>query len=80
MLEFVVSAGAQSEPLGYDLHPILKEINDHGQQRAEMEGDIEVERFNLPPEKPGSEVQMRAAADGQEFGKALDQRQNYNLN
>ena len=67
-----IAAVAHPEALGDDLHPVAKEIDQYGQQRAHVQRDVEGQRLGLPAEQPGSEIQVRRAADGQEFGKALD--------
>ena len=56
------------------------EIADYRKQRTQMNGDIESEPLVLIAQEPGGQDQMCRAGDGQEFGKALYQREDKNLN
>ena len=62
-------AEAQPEALRHHLHPVAKEIDQHGHQRAEMQRDVERQDSGLPAEAATARGKMRGAADGQEFGQ-----------
>ena len=78
-LQLLVVADAHAEALADDLHPIAEEIEEHGQQRADVQHDVEIERLGVPAEQPGSEIQVRGAADRQKLGEALDDGQDDHL-
>jgi len=79
LLQFVVFGAADSEALGDDLHPVGGEVDEDGEEGADVEGDIEVECLGIPAEQPGGEVEVCRAADGQEFGESLDDGQDNDL-
>ena len=79
VLQLFIAAETHTKTLRHNLHPIAEEIEHDGQQGADMQGDIEIERLGLPPQQPRSEVQVRGAADRQEFRKSLNDGQNYHL-
>ena len=69
-------AGTEAESLRNDLNPIPEKVDQHGEQGAEVERDIEGKALIGPPEEPGGEGQVGAGADGEKFGDSLDQRKN----
>ena len=69
---FGVRAEAKAEALGEDLQPVAEEIDEDGEQRAQVQRDIEIESLHLPAEQPGGQVKVRGAADRQKFGEPLD--------
>ena len=79
VFEFLIAADAHAEALGDDLVPIAGEIEEDGEQGADVQGDIEIEAFELPAEEPGSEVEMGGAGNGQKFGQTLDDGQDNHL-
>ena len=79
VLQLFVVPASHAETLRDDLHPVAEEIEQHGDQRPEVQHDIEIEPLCLPAEQPGGEVQMRGTADRQKFGKPLDDGQDDDL-
>ena len=47
VLEFLIAPHAYAEALGDDLDPVAGEIDEDGEQGADVQGDIEIQR--LPP-------------------------------
>ena len=82
-LRFCLRSGSlpdvQSESLADDLDPIAKEVDDHRDQRARVQRDIERQAAVLPTEEPGDQDQMRGAANGQKFGERLHNREDNRL-
>ena len=72
LLERRIVAKAQPEALRDDLHPIAEEEQEHRDQRAGVKCNVEGESAIVPAENPRNDDQVRAAADGQEFGESLD--------
>src|ERR1700729_1430385 len=71
---------AEAEAAQDELHPVVDEIEDDGDQGADVESDVKCharigERVPKPRGEPWHENQVRGAADGQKFGETLDDGQ-----
>jgi len=63
-----------------EMHPILPEIDQHGQQCAQVDGDrVDQTMGKLPAQPPGDQHQVAGAGDRQEFGCALNDAQDNSL-
>ena len=65
--------------LADNLHPIRKKVEEHGEQRADVQHDVEIQALGVPAEKPGGEIQVRSTGNGQKLGEALDNGQQNHL-
>src|SRR5215467_7901239 len=69
-----------AEPIQDDLQPGSEEIGRHGNERPQMQRNIERQARILPAQQPRRHNQVRRAADRQKFSYALDDSEDYDLN
>ncbi len=79
LAELRIVAPVEPEALPDDLDPVAKEVNEHRDQRARVQRDVEREPGVLPSEEPRDQHQVRGAANGQEFGEGLHDGENDHL-
>ena len=65
-------------PVAAHVPQIAAKIDEHGQQRAHVYGDIEGETLVGPSQQPRQKYQVGGAGNRQEFGKTLEHRQDNN--
>ena len=79
VLEFFIAIHEYAEALRDNLYPVAGKVEEHRQQCPHVQGDIEIQPFQLPPEKPRGQIQVGGTRYRQKLGQALDHRQDNHL-
>ena len=64
---------------GDQLHPLVAEIDEHGDERAHVQRDIDRESRLRPAERPWRQREMRGARDRQKLGQSLQDAEDERL-